>query len=346
MKVLFSISSSQIGGAEKQFLRVVTELKGEFEIAICVIGKPGPYLNLYKNLGVNQYVSTGSLFSDFRTILKAVKDFKPNSIVSFLYRSDVLIGLIGKHCGVKNILISARNTDWPEFNRLKKWIMKFVAKYKADTIISNSVRALDFHSKIGYPKSKFVCIRNFIDSDVEFRIRHKINTLGLAARTTKGKGHYTALQVHQKLLGIGMDLRLSMIGPSLNSWLRLKELINVDSSNIELVDGGTNITKWFDGIDLYLALSGNWESDSNSLLEAIVRGVPVICTQLQAIEDVSDHLTIVDLNDEEDIVARIIQLVQLPKNELERKLIKVRSELLKKRNSEQLRQEWINTLTR
>jgi hypothetical protein len=345
MNLLFCISSSQIGGAEKQFVRTVLEVKSEFDVALCILGNPGPYREQYEKLGIPIFASKGSLVSDIWTSVRAIRTHKPQSIVSFLYRSDSIMGVIGKLLRVRHIVISARNTDWPKSSVLKRAVLKYVANRKCDLIIGNSNRAIDFHLGIGYPESKMRCIKNFIDTGLNFRPRKEIRTLGLAARAIEGKGHLTALRVHGELSSISFEKVLTMIGPGLRSWSPLKGYLNNESDQIQIVDGGVDIANWFETIDLYLGLSDTWESDSNSLLEAISRGIPIVTSKIQAIEDVSEMLNIVDVQSVADVTSAIVRILEMSEQELVDQVTGVRNRLLELRNPEATRQSWLQAIS-
>lgn len=339
------LGSSEIGGAEKQFLRTVQELEHFHEIHICIIGSPGPFRSVIYQTGIKITESGGSLLNDIITMGKCFIDFKPKLIITWLYRADVIGSLISKLFRVP-IVISARNSAWPLNNKLKTFILKMTASFLCDLIIANSTRALEFHKSIGYPARKFRVIRNFLEiqsSSSSFKFSEPI-TMGLAARPVPGKGHIQAVDAFKELLKHKPEAHLKMIGPSLANWADLLDYIEPFRANILIENGSSNIDIWFEDIDVYLALSTMWDSDSNSVLEAILRRIPVICSPLQSIEDLGDTLCIVDPRSPSEVAKTILTFCTMSVEELETKTEMARSAILELRNPNLLRAQWLNSI--
>jgi hypothetical protein len=87
-----------------------------------------------------------------------------------------------------------------------------------------------------------------------------------------------------------------------------------------------------------------WDSDSNSVLEAILRRIPVICSPLQSIEDLGDTLCIVDPRSPSEVAKTILTFCTMSVEELETKTEMARSAILELRNPNLLRAQWLNSI--
>lgn len=340
MNILFIVSSSQIGGAEKQFIRTVNELKETYNITMCVLGKSGPKLTEYVDAGCATYISNGSLISDITTVLISILRVKPQVTVSWLYRADLLNGFFSRLLKVKRVIISARNTSWPGATKLKLLLLKWNAVLNADVVIANSNRSVKYHASLGYPQSKFIIIRNFIPKSNLNYNQKNIETLGVAARPIQGKGHFQVIKVAKELRNLGYKMKVSFIGPDLLKWTELINFITTEGIEVELIDGQTEITSWLETVDVYLSISDCWESDSNSIIEAIMFGIPVIASDLSAIEDIQEFMRIVDVKDTNKIAYEILDIRKYNFQDLKIELDMVRNELSSKRDTTALANLW------
>lgn len=300
------LGSSQIAGAEKQFINTMKLLENQHSIYVSVIGKPGPMRTQLREIADNYCESNGGLGRDFWTVIRAIKEIQPDCVITWLYRADVIGGIVS---AMKRIpyAISSRNTQWPGDVFWKRMLLKWFAERNCELIISNSIRAMQFHLTLGYTESKFRIIPNAISSAPIRKVRPiRIPiTLGLAARPEIGKGHFNAIKAFELLKSKVPGSKLKLIGYGVPAWKSLQKLSSVPDSNIELQDGIPDLNSWFSSIDIFLGLSTMWDSDSNSVLEAIANKVPVICSSVQCIESFENELYVVNPNDPTDVVRKI-----------------------------------------
>lgn len=345
MTLLMVIGSSNVGGAEKQFVRLAKELSAQIPITILVIGKLGPYRKTYKDLGLPYIESSGGLFSDVFTIGIAIWRFRPHALLLWLYRANVIGSIIGKFFRVSNIIITARNTDWPNNTYTKRLLLK-VSSTLASCIVANSTRAANFHQSIGFPGKKIQVIRNFINPPAEIKTHdaREISVFGIAARAVEGKGHFLAIDALNQVSKFFPNIKLSIIGFGIREWTVLRDKLQNVSFEFELLEGTLDLSTWFSQIDLCLAFSDAWDSDSNVVLEAICNQVPVICSERQSIEDLGNSLLVVEPWNLESISSSIIFVMETGAAKLTFQTKQNYLELQKLRNSQQLLFQWILAL--
>jgi len=335
------IGSSQVGGAEKQFLRTAENLRLNHEIAICVLGREGPYTSHFSSFNGQVLTSSGTIIGDLYVLFRSFREIRPDCVSTWLYKADVLGSLISFILNVPCV-ISARNTQWPRSNSFKRLLLRLVSKYFCTAIVANSQRARDFHASMGYPQDKMQVIPNFLDdpSSVAKKSVRPSLTLGLAARPVPGKGHFLAVDVLRATAEMLPETRLKFIGFGVSEWKDLLHYLSQLNLNVDIEEGLIDLDSWFKSIDIYLALSTMWDSDSNSVLEAIVREIPVLCSPLQVPEELVGLLKIVDPNDPVEVAHEINEIAMTPRKLLDKRLAFLRSHLEASRDPTKIANSW------
>lgn len=334
LTVLMIIGSSQVGGAEKQFARLAREIRKDFNLVILVIGKEGPYLPIYSQIGCKLYLSKNTVLSDVYTSFKVIRKVRPEVTLLWLYRANVIGAILSKLLRVPRIIITARNTNWPRNNLLKRKLL-LLAACLANCIVANSDRAAKFHQTFAMNNHKFQIIRNFIDEGQTNSFAHsrKIEMFGLAARPVPNKGHKLAIEALQLVKNEGHVVRLSIAGIGVENWRLLTELKQIHNLDIDLIDNLLNLEDWFRNVDCSLALSDSWDSDSNFVLESIMNGIPVISSTTQAIEDIYGFQRIVNPLTPRSIADQIIQVITLIPSKRNSEIVRCREVLKASRNT-------------
>lgn len=322
-KVAIVVGSSVVGGAEKQSLLLAEHLNFSFQIEMVFLGKPGPLIDVAIQSGFKVWSSTGSLISDLKTIFICLYKFKPNCQINFLYRADALGGIVGKILRVPTIINSARNTSWPNYNLKKGFLLKVVSKVLPSHIVANSEAAEVWHLSLGYPKSKLVVIPNFLSvkalpehHSVRSRLRSPVR-IGIASRAVVGKGHQALIEACKILKESGLLCEIWFIGYGIPNWSLMLEENKKGEVKLNLQDGELNLAPWFQDIDIYCGISESWESDSNSVSEAVLNMVPIVVSELISVVDYYPTPLQVKAGDPTSIAEGILDTVRTPLGKLE-----------------------------
>lgn len=344
MSTLFITGSTNVGGAEKQLFLLCNALKSHRKIAVCLIGKPGPLRDEYMNLDIPIFESKYGFLNDVISILKAIWSTKPNQVVNWLYRADILGAILARLGGVKIIYNSARNTKWPSYAALKMCVLRIIGNNVANRIIANSENAINFHVSQGFKANRFVLIPNFLDQEIRKSERNPISKcrIGIASRAVNGKGHFELIEVIKSNRILRDAYELDFIGPGITKWKELAQVLNSTDSKYKLSENVHSLNEWFSSINLYAALSEAWESDSNSLLEAVLSETPVICSPIQNYKELNPMPMVIKNKSE----LEKFLLEHAYQNQIESdKVLKLRSESLRiSRNPEYLIEKWTSLL--
>lgn len=304
-------SSSNGGGAEKQFLETVLLLSEFHEVGICVIGTSGILLPKFIATNKVTYISKGNLYFDCVTIINALKHFKPDAVINWLYMADILGAFFSKMFGVKRIINTLRNTKWENYRAWKMQLVKFSCRFLASATVANSVKALDWHTSQGFDLIEMRVINNLLphplpDPSPSRSDASEFLRLGIASRAVSGKGHFTLFRTLEQYPEIASRVKLHFIGEGIENWNYLVTELNKLPVAHSIDSYKSNLDDWFANIDIYLAISESWESDSNSLIESILHQKPTICSVLQNLETIYPMPPVIPVGDSKGL-ARILR---------------------------------------
>ena len=344
------VGSSVVGGAEKQSLLLAKQLSLNFHVEMVFLGKPGPFIEVATNSGVKVWISRGTMFSDLKTIFLCVSKIKPTCQINLLYRADILGGLVGKILQVQTVINSARNTSWPNFNVRKKLLLRIVSKIIPTYVVANSQAAATWHISIGYPKSKFVVIPNILDvgmvpgkSGRKSNLRSPVR-LGIASRAVIGKGHEALIRAVKTLETRGVRCEVWFKGYGVPDWDLILEERKRSGIVLNLQEGELDLSQWFRDIDIYCGISENWESDSNSVNEAVLSQVPLIVSELISITDYSPPPPQVKAGVPDSIAEGILEILRFPFNELDENLEARQENLIQSREIVSIAKMWTDLM--
>ncbi len=109
MKVLHFITGLQVGGAEKMLLRTIPKLEGEH--IVCSIIPKAPIGELLEKKGILvEYLNITSFFHIARLwkLVRLIKQERPDMLVTYLLHADILGRVIGRLTGIPIIICSLR----------------------------------------------------------------------------------------------------------------------------------------------------------------------------------------------------------------------------------------------
>jgi glycosyltransferase involved in cell wall biosynthesis len=356
-KVLFITSSLNLGGAERQLLLLCNVLHDDVEIEIISLDSEGPLIGKYKEHFPNIRLINSPKYSNFVIITKLrhlIKENQPDVVITWLYKADVLGGIAAKLTGNVPVVWSARNSAIPNFNLLKKSTLALLSRIIPSAIVANGHPAFNFHQSIGYPKQKIVLIQNLLSpwtSTVMSKSRllssnRKFSDLriGIAARQVSGKGILETIENISSLPPDFIDIDLTLIGqetPESESW-KIKELYKKFHVESKVLD--SDIAAWFEELDIYLMPSTSWESQPNSLIEAIAIGCPVIFSNLLELEIEFSGGKSFNPLDSLDFQRAIEEILDQSLDTLTKSTLELRKYILNLTDSKKVKSVWIELI--
>jgi glycosyltransferase involved in cell wall biosynthesis len=288
-KITFVTASMNLGGAERQLLLLCNELKNEYEVELISLNATGALAQKYKEDWPELRIIDSARYSNILILLKLRKEImknRPDIVITWLYKADILGGIATRLIGKIPIVWSARNSSIPNFGFFEKLLLKTLSRFIPDCIVANGSPAADFHKTMGYPQKKMATIPNLVSpwtNEVKsksqlLKNKRHIDSLrvGIAARQVSGKGILETISAISDLPKSFPEIALTISGqssPESEGWRSngcyAEHEVRVMKSDYELAE-------WFASLDIYLLASTSWESQPNSLIEAISIGCPVL----------------------------------------------------------------------
>lgn len=308
------INLSSLGGAELMLKRLVENSKREnlYEpkiISLTSAGELGDYLK-----GIDIEVNELNIKNVFDIpyalirLIYLIKLIKPDAIQTWMYHADLIGGIAGRLCGIKNIFWNIRNTHIPQskFSRTG-FIIKLCAlssKFIPKKIICCAKSGLINHSQLGYDHKKMIVIPNGFDLKAwplpgkntakireEYNLPNDAFIIGIVARFDPLKGYENFIEAAGIMAeNYDQPLLFLMAGRNINkSNDKLLSLIKRKGGKavFKLLGERNDILKIMYLLDLY-CLSSKAEGFPNVVAESMLMQTPCVVT------DVGDAKIIVD----------------------------------------------------
>ncbi len=321
-KVCIFTRSLQKGGAEKQSLLLVKALKNHFKTHLVVLYGDESIDDEYKDFllktEINPILLKGNLFQKFLGFLHFLRINKINTLLCFLYSTNVVGSIAGKLCKVKHIIGGARSSVYPNVTKLL--VQKFLHNHVLDYTIINNKRGLENLTKKGFNSKKFIYIPNGIEINTAIakEKNNKIINILSVGRFVEEKDYKTAIKAIACLKNIvasGTDYQYTIVGyGKLENEIR--SLITDEGLDklVKIVINPENVEKYYLEADIYL-LTSIFEGFPNTIMEAMTYSLPIVATKVgdmdQLVKD-NQNGFIVEVGDFESIADKLSLLINSP----------------------------------
>jgi glycosyltransferase involved in cell wall biosynthesis len=273
------------GGAEKQALtlsKLLVEKKTRV-LLICWCGNKIDSANFdFVNNNSIRYIGlTGNPVKKFNTFLKIIKTENPSIVLSYLTKANILAGTakIFKRDLVTIGGIRTEKLPWYKF-----CIERMVHNHLNDVTVFNNYSGREKFEKKGFNPKKIHVIHNTIHVPAfeEFNQTAEETKIISVCRFVKSKDFRTALYSFKQLVERNREKKLKYFivgyGPLENGIRLMVKNLNLENE-VEILINPPNIPGILKTCNIYLSTS-LYEGLSNSIMEAMVAGLPVIATNV------------------------------------------------------------------
>lgn len=294
MKILYIITSTNTGGAEKALSALAVSLSKEHQIKVISILPKGKIACDMEekgieviSLNISGYVKTGVV----KEISAIIESFKPDIVHGMLYRGMQFARLA---CAGKKVkLITTPHFDLSKKNFILKKLDFFLKDLDRLTVVESLYSAKYLIEKQHYRKEKVFLLPNSVDKNMFYpdlsirkNMREKYGytpdqTIFISvARLAAVKDPIVLLQSFRNVLRKNPHARLIFVGEGAEKE-KLIHFIKESgiSKEVLLVGEQSNINDWLNMADVFV-LSSVEESLPLALLEAICAGKPCVVSNV------------------------------------------------------------------
>ena len=287
MKILLCISTLQSGGAEKNISILANLLtKKNYEVTILTFDKKKskPFFFLDKRINVvnlNLLKKSNNILSSIqnfiirvRLIRKLVVQGKFKYFISYINTMNITMLISTAFLKIKKI-ISDRNNPYYSRNSMLVKILKIIFYRNADRLIIQTKQSIFFYWFID--KKKISIINNFFNQNFgekkKYKLAKKIKII-VVSKIEKQKGIElivnSLIKIKKKY-----NFQCDIYGKG-NLFFHIKKIINQNKMSDSIYLKKThNLKNIYKKYDLYI-LSSYYEGYPNSLVEAMITGLPVL----------------------------------------------------------------------
>lgn len=332
--ICFFVTSLEPGGIETYLLRFLQYSMGKFNaVIVCKSGKTGALLPDYQKTGATiiplkvgyvdptKWVRISGIFKQYN--IDTVCDFTGN-FAGLTLMLAAKAGIQKRIAFYRHSSNHFKNTGFRSFYNKK--VLQLVDKH-ATRILSNSASALSFFFADRKTDPRFEVIRNGIsetfykadlskqDARLKFGLSQDAYIVGHTGRYNEAKNHKTIITVGKQLIDTIPNVHFVFAGRHTDND-EVKKLVKDAGlqQHFTLLGYQKEINQLLRAFDLFYFPSLT-EGQPNSLLEALMVGVPVVASNIEPIVEslpATIHNQLVPAKDIEAAKDAIVQMYQNP----------------------------------
>ena len=300
LRVLHVINSLGVGGTERGILKLMEGLDPRlFEQRICTIR--GTDRDLEESPTVRgKLLSVGGKPRGFQflpfQLMRLMKMYKPHIVHSRNWGAIEAVPA-GRMARIPVVIHSEHGYEMDMLAGLplRRRMVRRAVYPLCDTVFTVSFELRKYHSGQSWlsPErlrvvSNGVDTRHFApDIGIRSQSRNRLDfppgaiVLGAVGRMVPIKGHQTLLRAAERLIMLGLDIRVMLVGggPELERHRKYAETSATLNGRLTLVGKAFDVSELYQAMDIFVLPSIS-EGMSNTLLEAMASGLPCVATNV------------------------------------------------------------------
>lgn len=301
IKVLLLIPTLDRSGAEKQLTSLATGLpRDEFDVEVVALTRGGPYEDQLQSAGIPLTVIGKKWKLDpsaFWRLRKLLRRKQPDILHTWLFAANAYGRIAAGSNPALKVVVSERCVDsWKA--GWQRWCDRKLIS-RTDRLIGNSRAVADFYADLGFPQDRLSVIPNGIaPATSSSRTRQSIcdefdfpvdcRIVGCVSRLAPQKRVADLIWAMELLQALQPSSRLLIIGDGperhdLEDFVRSIRLTDV----VRFAGHRSDVANILPHLDVF-CLASDFEGQSNSLMEAMSHGRPVV------VSDIAPNLELVD----------------------------------------------------
>ncbi len=294
-RIALIIPTLDRSGAEKQFTLLAAGLpRGRFDVHVLLLTRTGPYAEALDAaripvtlLGKRSKFDLGAYWR----LRRWLKELQPDVIHSWLFAANAYGRLAAGIVPRAKVVVSERCVDsWKQGWQL--WLDRRLIS-RTTQLVGNSPSVVAFYRQLGVPEEKLACIPNGIECPAPAAIDRSemlkecgwpadAFVVGFVGRLAPQKRVEDLIFAVETLRQTRTNLRLLLLG---DGPLRQKlEQFTRDvgcTEQVRFLGHRADTARWLELMDVF-CLASSFEGMSNSLMEAMAAGKPVVASDIPA----------------------------------------------------------------
>lgn len=293
IKVLLVIPTLDRSGAEKQLTLLATGLpREEFDVEVVALTRGGPFEDDLNAAGIPlTVIGKRWKFDPFalRRLKRILQQKKPDVLHTWLFAANAYGRMAVGASPAAKIVVSERCVDsWKAGWQL--WFDRKLAP-RTDRLVGNSQAVADFYRDLGVPEDRLQVIPNGIEPALassrsrqsicdEFDIPVAARIIGCVGRLAPQKRLKDIIWSLELLQSLQSDSYLLMVGdgPQRKKLKEFAHNIRV-SERVRFAGHRSDVSDIVPHLDIF-CLASDFEGQSNSLMEAMSAGRPVVVSDI------------------------------------------------------------------
>lgn len=296
IKICYVIGQLTKDGAERQLYELVKGINKKSFLPIVISLNEGDYWGEeIRKLNIQLIEIPRKKNKEFNRLfklIKLIKAIKPDIVHTYMFSANSYGRIAAILTGVPIIIASERNL--PEIGKDKNIYQIFCDKLLAmfsDGIICNSFKASDtLVKKYSFNAKKIFTVHNGINVIDFLKEKNSSNckkqsaskVIGTIGRLYPQKNHKLFIDTAKAILAISGNSNIKFLivgdGPLRNELENYSERLGIENSVI-FTGERSNIPELLQSMDIFV-MTSLYEGMSNSIMEAMVAGLPVVATDV------------------------------------------------------------------
>ena len=296
IKLLLLIPTLDRSGAEKQFSLLAAGLpRDEFDVRVVCLTRGGPYESMLEEKGISVSVLYKRLKFDpvaFFRLRKLIRRWQPDVLHTWLFAANAYGRLAVGNRDRPKVVISERCVDtWKQ-----RWQLQLDRKLisRTERLIANSESVAEFYKDQDMPEEKIVVIPNAVKvSDepplspderkivlAEFDLPPEARVVAYAGRLAPQKRGLDLIWSLQLLQQLTSNVYLVIVGegPDREEMMKLAQHMGCDRL-VRFAGRRDDVPRLMRAFNV-VWLASDFEGQSNSIMEAMAAGVPVVASDI------------------------------------------------------------------